>query len=229
MYLHRLGSWLQRLDAPTRPEGERTPNGDASPPAQTEAVEGDDEETEDEAPPEVPAEVRETLEVSKKLARAQSRQGLQLEELERKLEGGFSGLRTQLDALTVMSRALTVSPDTVKAWDPLLDALDALDAASLDAGALGAESLRDGLRGVRARIEGFLSQNGLRRVAASALGTVPDGKYLRVIGVEDRHEGPEGVVVRVVQAAVLVGSRVLREGSVLVARCVASDNEGTNE
>lgn len=152
-------------------------------------------------------------ELLQKTSRAQARLGVRLDDLERKLEGGFTELRSSLAAAAVTPRASEALPAR---WDDLLDALDLLEEAarSLDEAAQSAQS--EGLRRVLSRLEGFLEQCALRRV--SPVGSAPDGKVFRVVGTSHRPDLPEGVVARVVRAAVLSGGRVVREGEVLTNR-----------
>ena len=54
--------------------------------------------------------------------------------------------------------------------------------------------------------------------AADGSGEAPDGRLFRVVGAEPSAALPEGVVARVVRAAVLRGDEILREGEVIVTR-----------
>jgi hypothetical protein len=50
------------------------------------------------------------------------------------------------------------------------------------------------------------------------VGIAPDGRHFRVVGVQPQPGDPEGLIARVVRAAVLQGEQVVREGEVLVTR-----------
>ena len=171
-------------------------------------------EQEDAEPESSPAWVDELAELLQKTSRAQARLGMKLDDLDRKLEGGFGELRA---SLAVTSRAPESSPAR---WDDLLDAMDLLEEAarSLDGEGVHAETA-EGLRRVLARLECFLDQNALQRLAP--VGTAPDGKTFRVVGTAQRADLPDGVIARVVRAAVLSGGRVVREGEVLTNRRLA--------
>jgi molecular chaperone GrpE (heat shock protein) len=93
-------------------------------------------------------------------------------------------------------------------FELLLDAADLLDdAARLSPSPDHAE----GLAGIRERLEQFLSEAGLRRVAR--LDGPLDPRHFRVVGRED-----DGVRPRVVRAAILEGERLVREGEVILER-----------
>jgi len=154
-------------------------------------------------PSPIEAQVQELTELVQKSTRAQSRLGLRLEELERKIEGGFTELRTRAPA---PSRADL-------RWDDLLDALDLLDEA---AAAVADQSVRTGLGAIGERLVRQLTLGGITRLGR-AEGPV-DGRRFRVVGTEDCEGVPPRSVVRVVRAAALRGSELIREGEVVVAR-----------
>ncbi|MHB8874237.1 MAG: nucleotide exchange factor GrpE [Myxococcaceae bacterium] len=154
-----------------------------------------------------PAWADELFELARKTARAQARLALKLEDLEAKVEGGFTELRQSARAAPAPA-----SPTSLR-WDDLLDAMDLLDEASRSA---ADASVADGLRQVLARLERVLAQASLVRHATP--GAAPDGRLFRVVGAHLEETLPDGVVSRVVRAAVLCGDRVLREGEVLTNR-----------
>jgi molecular chaperone GrpE (heat shock protein) len=156
-----------------------------------------------------PAE-REILDGLQKLTRVQAKLAMRVEELDSKLEGGFTDLRAGLEEVR------PASADDLD-WAELLDALDLLAEAARQASAQPA--LSEGLAAVIARIDRFLSQAGIERLAVS--GEAPDGRLFRVVGAETSAALPEGVVARVVRAAVLRGDEILREGEVIVSRRTA--------
>jgi hypothetical protein len=150
------------------------------------------------------------LDSVQKSSRAQARLALHVEDLERKLEGGLAELRGSLSALR--GRAAGDSPGVGPRWDELLDALDLLGEATL----LADGALASGLAGVAARLERFLAQAGLSRLAP--LGQPPDGRLFRIVGTQPHPSLVEGAVVRVVRAAVLRGEHLVREGQVIIVR-----------
>ncbi len=154
----------------------------------------------------------ELAELVQKSARAQARLSLRLEDIERKLEGGFTRLGDALER----DAGEAATADSL-GWDELLDALDILDHAIASvtgsSGTAQAE-IASGLESVRARLERFLEQGALVRHASP--GGSPDGRLFRVVGRESRPDLPEGTVTRVVRAAVMQGERLVREGAVIV-------------
>jgi hypothetical protein len=145
-----------------------------------------------------------------KSARAQSRLALQVEDLDRKLEGGLAELRSSLS-----SRRGTVpgvSSGTEPRWNELLDALDLLDEAIR----LSDPASASGLAGVKARLINVLESSGLTRL--TPLGQPLDGRLFRVVGTEPHPSLAEGSVVRLVRAAVLREGLLLREGEAITVR-----------
>jgi|GEM_PF-2261710 len=156
--------------------------------------------------PAPPAWLPELLEAMTKAARSHARLAAKVEDVERKLEGGFAELRGVLEPLQRQSRVNTSPPE------PVLDALDALDEAVEQSGG----SLAEGLGAVRLRLEAFVESQGLKRHAAT--GVVPDGRLFKVVGSLERAGFPDGAIARVVRAAVTRGADVVREGEVLTNR-----------
>lgn len=157
-----------------------------------------------------PAWVTPLVDSVQKSSRAQARLALHVEDLERKLEGGLAELRGSLSSLR--GDAAGASAGAGLRWEELLDALDLLEEAAL----LADGALASGLAGVTARLERFLSQAGLTRLAP--LGQPPDGRLFRIVGTQPQSSLPEGTVVRVVRAAVLRGGHLVREGQVITVR-----------
>ncbi len=149
----------------------------------------------------------ELTELVQRAARAQGKSALRLEELERKLEGGFADLRHLTQAAARPAEHLR--------WDDVLDAMDLLEEASA---ALQAThpSVAQGLGGVQLRLVRHLSAAGLVRL--TPLHAPPDGTQVRIVGTEEQPDLPEGVVTRVVRAAVKRGDQLVREGEVLTNR-----------
>jgi molecular chaperone GrpE (heat shock protein) len=160
-----------------------------------------------EAPPAWAATWADALQKS---ARAQSRLALQVEDLERKLEGGVAELRSAL--LSLKGSGPGAQARATPQWDELLDALDLLD----EAARLADPALAPGLMGVVARLGSFLSHAGLTRLAP--LGHPPDGRLFRVVGTEPHSSLAEGSITRVVRAAVLQGEHLFREGEAITVR-----------
>jgi len=159
------------------------------------------------APPPWAAALAEGLQKS---ARAQARLTLQVEDLDRKLEGGLAELRGTLAAQKGV--AAGVPSGAEPRWDALLDALDLLD----EAVRLADPALAPGLVGVVTRLGSFLTHSGLMRLAP--IGDPPDGRMFRVVGTEADSRFAEGAIVRVVRAAVLRGEHLLREGEAITVR-----------
>lgn len=196
-----MASWISRIF------GRFGHRSIAPPSGQAEFADGQGEE--EDAPP---AWAEELGEMAQKVSRAMVRLSVRVEELERKVEGGFADLRAR-----EQERRQPVSPPSDLA--PLLDALDLIDDALRALPPEDGASLGQGLRGIAARLERYLKAAGVRRFAA--VGVQPDGRLFRVVGAADYNDLPEGAVVRVVRAAALVGDQVLREGEVVVARRMA--------
>ncbi len=140
-----------------------------------------------------------------KVARAQAKLSLRLDEVVERLADNHRELLARLD-----TRAPEPSDETPT---DLLDALDRLDEA---ARSLGAEhlALGEGLAGIAARLERELARQGIVRHAG--VGEVPDGRRVRIVGTEPRDDLPDGVITRVVRAAATRGDRLIREGEVLI-------------
>lgn len=166
-----------------------------------------------EAPVEPPAWVDELLGLMQKSARTRAWLGLRLDDIERKIEGGFASLQ---ETLRQPAQPGPGPQAEVWVWDDLLDAMDLLEEAIQTASSQGDPAMADGLRGVLIRLERFLAQAQLERLGLP--GLPPDGKLFRVVGTEQMPELAEGVITRVVRAAVLRGDRVVREGAVLTNR-----------
>jgi molecular chaperone GrpE (heat shock protein) len=183
-----LQRWFLRREPTSEPLPEDTPLG---------------------ADPQPPPWVDELLGLMQKSARTRAWLGLRLDDIERKLEGGFANLRETL-------RQSTEAESVRLGWDDLLDAMDFLEEAIQTASSQGDAAMADGLRGILVRLERFLAQAELERLGLP--GMPPDGKLFRVVGTEYMPELAEGVITRVVRAAVLRGDRVVREGAVLTNR-----------
>jgi molecular chaperone GrpE (heat shock protein) len=150
------------------------------------------------------------LEAVQKSSRAQARLALQIEDLDRKLEGGLAEWRNS-SAQKSAATGLSAGPEPL--WENVLDALDLLDEATR----LADPALAPGLAGVTDRLVRFLAHSGLTRLAP--LGHQPDGRLFRVVGTQPYPSNlVEGDVIRVVRAAVLRGEHVVREGEVITVR-----------
>ncbi len=148
-------------------------------------------------------------ELVQKTARAQAKLAVKLDDVAARVEGGFANLEAQ------RKTSEPVSAEEVD-WEELLDALDLLEAALASAEVVASPALGDGLRGVLRRLERVLSSHSLTRLKPR--GELPDGRLFRVVGTHPEPELPEGVVSRVVRAAVMRGEQLVREGEVLTNR-----------
>lgn len=157
--------------------------------------------------PTPPPWATELADLVQRSARSQSKTALRLEEIERKLEGGFLDLHKATQALA--------RPPTDLRWDEVLDALDLLEEARSSVAATS-PAVAQGLAGVQARLLRHLSASGLVRHAN--LHEPADGTLFRVVGTEVRDDLPDGVVTRVIRAAVRRGDQLIREGEVLTNR-----------
>jgi molecular chaperone GrpE (heat shock protein) len=175
-------SWLSRWFRP---------NADAS----------DDAESDAPATTDVSAELVSLLQ---KVARTQTRQGLRIEEIESKLEAGFSDLRQSL------ARAASDSGDL--AFDDCFDAMDTLDEAARVA---PSSEHAQGLKTVLRRLGSFLEHAGYQRVAP--VGQAVEASRFRVVGVAVADTQPAGTIVRVVRAAVLRQGTMVREGEAIIS------------
>jgi hypothetical protein len=158
---------------------------------------------------EPPPWLEQLLTLAQKSTRASARMALRLDDIERKLEGGFVSLRETLRQSVPVDVSSLI-------WDDLLDAMDLLEEAVQTTSTQGQGAMSDGLRGVLVRLERFLAQAQFERIGVP--GAPPDGKLFRVVGTEHAPQLAEGVITRVVRAAVLQGERVVREGAVLTNR-----------
>ncbi len=161
------------------------------------AATADDEESDD--------YLAELVDLAQKIARTQARQGLRLEEIESKLEAGFSDLRGMVEKVDLGS-ASSLS------FDECFDAMDGLEEAARLA---PDEAHAQGIRAVSGRLERFLKQAGFERLAD--VGETPDGHRFRVVGTEDCDALAAGKVLRVVRAAVSRQGNLVREGEVIVS------------
>lgn len=159
------------------------------------------------APPQPAAWDLELLEQMQKLGRSNARLSLRVEDLEKKVEGGFAELRGHLT---------TPRPTDQQRPDELFDALDALDEACLNTRQLQPE-LADGLDRVARRLEQVALKQTYVRIRPH--GQSPDGRLFKVVGGLFAPELAPGLVARVVRAAITArdGSTV-REGEVLTSR-----------
>ncbi|MDP2340271.1 MAG: nucleotide exchange factor GrpE [Deltaproteobacteria bacterium] len=151
------------------------------------------------------AEIATLTDVVQKMSRAQARISLKLDDVEGKLEAGFTDLRNGQAA----------GGDDLPRLDPVLDAVDLLEEAARSARLGGDPALAAGIASIGARLGTFLEDAGVARVGA--VGAAPDPRLFRVVGTESSDEREAGVITRVVRAAVLSGDKLVREGEVLIA------------
>jgi molecular chaperone GrpE (heat shock protein) len=156
------------------------------------------------------AALPELVDLMRKSARAQARVAAKLDAMQAAWHGALAELRE------AVAPARAASAAAGPGRDDLLDALDTLDHVVASLGAADAASVAEGLRAVAGKLARVLSQGSLERVGAPGMSV--DGRSMRVVGTEDRPDLPDGVVSRVVRAAVVSGGRVVREGEVFVNR-----------
>lgn len=188
-------AWLKKLFRRSPPPDE------APPPWAQELLEEFD-------PDRKPPWAEELGEAVQRAARAQGKTGLRLEQIEQKLDDGLGEIKQQLGVLVPATR-----------WDDLLDAMDLLEEARRGL-EFDEPEVAAGLGGVLTRLEKHLGQSGLTR--HSDRHQSPDGRRFRVVGTEEDHNLPDGVVTRVVRAAVTRGDKLVREGAVLTNRRLLS-------
>jgi molecular chaperone GrpE (heat shock protein) len=146
----------------------------------------------------------ELVSLLQKVARTQTRQGLRIEEIEAKLEAGFSDLRQSL------ARATSAPGGPV--FDDCFDAMDTLDEAARVA---PSSEHAQGLKAILRRLGAFLERAGYERVATA--GEALDASRFRVVGVTVDDTQPAENIVRVVRAAILRQGSLVREGEVIVS------------
>jgi molecular chaperone GrpE (heat shock protein) len=171
----------------------------------------------------------ELLESMRKLTRAQTKMGVRFDDLDKRLTSTLTELAARFDASALpdadrkeraaAERAEKEARSKERARiDDLLDALDALDRATDAAGAIATDSSRasmiEGLAMVSRRLERILGEDAVVRVSSPPLPL--DGELFRIVGTEARFDLPRGAVIRVVHAAARRGSRLYREGAVVV-------------
>jgi hypothetical protein len=163
---------------------------------------------------EPPLWAQEQGETLKKLARAQGKLGLRLDELERKLEGGLEDLRGTLSRRTAHPSAAGEGQPGEGGFGDVLDAIDLLCEVKRQSAL--PPGCAEGLEGVVARLDRALAQAGLSR--HGAVGQPADGRRFRVVGTEDIPDLQQGVVTRLVRHAAMRGTQLVREGEVLINR-----------
>jgi len=152
------------------------------------------------APEPPPPDPSPLLDLTQRSARAVAKLGLRLDQLESKIEGGFADVRAHL-ASPRSDAAVPRLP-----FDLLLDAADLLDEAVRIS---PSPEYAAGLAGIRDRLERFLTEAGLQRMAR--IDGAPDPRRFRIVGREGDGSRP-----RVVRAAVLEGERLVREGEIIL-------------
>jgi molecular chaperone GrpE (heat shock protein) len=161
------------------------------------------------APPPVAPELVETLEVTRKSARAQARLAARVDEVNDALNARLTELGAAVAALSTAARPGAAPAST---WNEILDAMDLLDRAIDALPAERDDGLAEGLRGVLRRLDRALALNRVER--RGEVGAAVDGRVFRVLGTEARDGIEGGRIARVVRAAALLDGKVLREGEV---------------
>jgi len=122
----------------------------------------------------------------------------------------LKALRAEVRKLAQLSAERATSADRPD-FDPLFDALDALEQA---VDVTREPHQQAGLRRVMQRIEHFCALAGYRRVCGH--GQAPDPGLMRVVGSEPVPGMAAGQVSRTVRAAIVRGQTLVREGEVVV-------------
>jgi hypothetical protein len=170
------------------------------------------------AVPERPVWADELLDSMQKLSRVTAKQAARLEAAVGETDARLAAVVTQLRA---HSDAGAGGPRSdVPRFDELFDALDALDQACELAQEV---HLADGLSRIKERLSSFLEQSGYSRVTATA--GMPNPRLMRVVGSEPRADRPAGSVARMVRAAIVAGTRVVREGEVITSTEIRDHEE----
>jgi len=160
----------------------------------------------------IDSRIDEILESVLKLSRAQAKQGLRVEGLENKLEGGFTEMRSEFASLAERD-----SSESSFNWSDLLDAMDTLEKACRSLEQREERDISAGLRGAIGRMERFLfEQAGISRI--NQTDGAPNGKLFRIVAVDGGLGPSDSLTTRVVRAAVLRGDKLMREGELIVNR-----------
>lgn len=204
-----MWTWLTRLFRSPAPK----PSAPAAAlPAATDGTSDDahDDDEEEESEADEPPSWAEALHESvQRLARAQARLDMRLDGIQSTISGGFADLARS----TARTPPPDSEPDPVD-WAPLFDALDVLDVA-LDVASDADKALAHGLRLVADRLGAFIESRGFARIRPRS--GAPDGRLFRVVGSEPHPSVEAGSVARMVRAAIFAGSKLVREGEVLVS------------
>jgi molecular chaperone GrpE (heat shock protein) len=156
--------------------------------------------------PEPPPWVDALLEITQKHARSLAKHGA-------RVEASLGEVLAQVTALQQQAtRAAPAAERNEVSYEEIFDALDALDEAQQVA---REPHLASGLRRVSERLIRFCERQGFSR--ASAIGSPPDPRTMRVVGAEPCADVPRGAVARVVRAPIVTANRVVREGEVIVS------------
>ncbi|MEM9454223.1 MAG: nucleotide exchange factor GrpE [Myxococcota bacterium] len=142
------------------------------------------------------------------MIRAQSKLSLRLDEISRLLSERPRSAGPQSGVSPGPAQGSGLDPA------PVLDVLDRLDDARRSVA--DRPAVDRGLEGIAARLEGLLGAMGIDRRAR--IGVPVDPKLFRVVGVEHSPSVKDAVVIRVVRAAALRGTSVIREGEVIVSK-----------
>jgi molecular chaperone GrpE (heat shock protein) len=158
--------------------------------------------------------VGELLEALQKQSRSMVKQGARLDASLGALDARVGALQDALKA-----SAAPAAPTAIR-LDEVFDALDALDEARR---LVDEPHLSAGLARVCERLCRFCERAGYTRLAP--VGELPDARLLRVVGTEQDAGIGTGRITRVVRAAIVTGTTLVREGEAILSQEGGTDEQ----
>ena len=156
----------------------------------------------------------ELLEALQKQSRSVVKQGARLDASLGELDSRVAALHDALKASAAPAATPAIRLDDV------FDALDALDEARRLA---DEPHLAAGLARVSERLCRFCERAGYTRLAP--VGELPDARLLRIVGTEHDTGIGTGRVTRVVRAAIVAGTTLVREGEAILSQEGGTDEQ----
>jgi molecular chaperone GrpE (heat shock protein) len=138
-----------------------------------------------------------------------------------RLDASLGALDARVGALHDVLKASPASaaPTAIR-LDDVFDALDALDEARR---LVDEPHLSVGLSRVSERLCRFCERAGYTRLAP--VGELPDARLLRVVGTEHDTGIGTGRITRVVRAAIVAGTTLVREGEAILSQESGTDDQ----